>query len=189
MKFHLTPLHGVHLLELERRSDARGFFARLYCEQEFAQAGLCSHFVQMNNSLNAKVGTLRGLHYQIPPDAEVKLVRCTRGAVYDVILDLRPDSPSYGQWFGAEINEDNRLMMYVPQGCAHGFITLQENTEIFYAVNAVYSPASERGIRYDDPHFGVRWPINPNAISEKDRSWRNFDLEWHGVERMRGLIG
>lgn len=188
MKVYRTPLYGARLLEPERRGDDRGFFARLYCEREFAQVGLCSNVAQINDSLNVKTGTLRGLHYQMPPDAEVKIVRCIKGALYDVILDLRPDSPSYSKWFGAEINEDNRLMMYVPQGCAHGFITLQENTEVLYMANACHSLASERGIRYSDPAFEIKWPITPITISEKDQSWRDFDLEWHGVERLRGLI-
>ncbi|MBB3268224.1 dTDP-4-dehydrorhamnose 3,5-epimerase [Azospirillum sp. OGB3] len=188
MKFHKTPLHGAHLIELEKRGDDRGFFARFFCEREFAEAGLCTRFVQINNSLSAKAGTLRGLHYQLTPDAEVKVVRCLKGALYDVLLDLRPDSPTYGKWFGAELNEENRLMMYVPQGFAHGFITLTDNTEALYLVSAFYGPDNERGVRYNDPRFGVEWPIAPTEISDKDRNWRDFDPEWHGVERLRGLV-
>lgn len=188
MKFLSTPLAGVRLIELEKRGDDRGFFARFFCEREFAEAGLPSRFVQINNSLSAKAGTLRGLHYQLPPDAESKVVRCLKGALYDVVLDLRPDSPTFGKWFGAELNEDNRLMMFVPKGCAHGFITMRDDTEALYLVDACYGPNSERGVRYDDPRFAVQWPVAPVEVSEKDRAWRDFDPEWHGVDGMRGLI-
>lgn len=187
MKFHKTPLHGAYLIELETRGDDRGFFARFFCEEEFAGAGLCTRFLQINNSLSARAGTLRGMHYQLPPHSEVKVVRCLKGALFDVLLDLRPDSPTYGTWFGAELNDDNRLMMYVPQGFAHGFVTLTDNTEALYLVSAVYAPGSERGVRYDDPRFSISWPIAPAELSEKDRSWRDFDAAWHGVEAMRGL--
>ena len=187
MKFHDTPLKGAHLIELEKRGDDRGFFARLFCEEEFAAKGLESRFVQINTSLSGKAGTLRGMHYQLPPDAETKVVRCIRGALYDVILDLRPDSPTFGNWFGAELNEENRLMMYVPKGFAHGFVTLKANTEALYLVSAFYGPANERGIRYNDPRFDINWPIQPSEISDKDRNNRDFDPEWHGVEQMRCL--
>jgi dTDP-4-dehydrorhamnose 3,5-epimerase len=188
MKFDPTPLIGVYLVELERRGDDRGFFARFFCEREFSEAGLQSRFVQINNSLSAKAGTLRGLHYQLPPAAETKIVRCLKGALYDVVLDLRPDSPSFGRWFGAELNEDNRRMMYVPKGCAHGFVTLCDNVEALYLVDAFYHPDSERGVRYNDPRFNVAWPIQPVEISDKDRNWGDFDPERHGVDAMRGLV-
>ena len=188
MLFHDTPLHGARLVELERRGDDRGFFARLYCEQEFEKAGLVSRFVQVNNSLTSKKGTLRGMHYQLAPASEVKLVRCVRGALYDVILDLRPDSPTFGKSFGAELTSDNRLMMYVPRGFAHAILTLKHDTEALYLVSAFYSPQNERGVRWDDPNFCVDWPIAPIEISEKDRNWPDFDPVFHGIECLRGLL-
>jgi dTDP-4-dehydrorhamnose 3,5-epimerase len=183
-----TPVHGAHLIDLERRGDERGFFARFFCEREFGDAGLKNHFVQINNSLTAKSGTLRGMHYQLPPSAEVKVVRCVRGALFDVVLDLRPDSPSFGRWFGAELTAENRTMMYVPEGCAHGFVTLQDDTEALYLVSAFYGPDEERGIRFDDPRFAIAWPISPTEVSAKDRVWPDFDPDFHGTELMRGLV-
>ena len=188
MKFHDTPVAGAHLIELERRGDDRGFFARAFCRNEFAAAGLETQFVQMNNSLSAKSGTLRGLHYQLPPSAEVKVVRCIKGALFDAIVDLRPDSPTYEKWFGAELNDDNRLMMYVPRGCAHAILTLRDDTEALYMVSAFYGPNDERGVRFDDPRFGVEWPIAPVEVSPKDRTWPDFDPEFHGTARMAGLL-
>lgn len=179
MKFLPTPLPGAFLVELERRGDERGFFARLFCEREFAQAGLVSHFVQANNALSKHKGTLRGMHYQLGAAAEVKLVRCMRGAFWDVILDLRPASPAFGKWFGAELNEDNRLMMYVPKGFAHGLITLHDDTEALYLVSDFYAPEQERGVRWDDPRFGIAWPVDHTEISPKDAAWRDFDPTWH----------
>lgn len=175
MKFVAAPLSGAYLIELDRRGDERGFFARLFCESEFGAAGLETRFVQANNSLTAKRGTLRGMHYQLQPAAEVKVIRCIRGAFHDVIVDLRPESPTRGRWFGADLTAENRTMMYVPRGFAHGFITLADETEAFYLVSAFYAPELERGLRYDDPLLGIRWPIQPTEISAKDRSWPNFD--------------
>ena len=183
-----TPVHGAHLIDLERRGDERGFFAQFFCEREFGDAGLKNHFVQINNSLTAKSGTLRGMHYQLPPTAEVKVVRCLRGALFDVVLDLRPDSPSFGTWFGAALTADNRTMMYVPEGCAHGFVTLEDDTEALYLVSSFYSPKDERGVRFDDPRFAIAWPLTPNEVSAKDRVWPDFDPEFHGTELMRGLV-
>jgi len=185
MRFTPTPLGGAYVVSQEPLADERGFFARAFCEREFAAAGLETRFVQANNALSRRRGTLRGFHYQLPPAAEVKLVRCLRGALYDVIVDLRPDSPTFKQWFGAELNEDNRSMMYVPSGFAHGLLTLTEDVEAYYLVSAVYSPALERGLRYDDPAFDVRWPFEPVEISPKDRSWPSFDPVFHGVEAFR----
>jgi len=179
MKFHPTPLSGAFLIEPERLGDDRGFFARLFCEREFADAGLVSHFVQVNNALSRSKGTLRGMHYQLGAAAEVKLVRCIRGAFWDVILDLRPHSPTFGKSFGAELNENNRLMMYVPRGVAHGLITLSDDTEALYLVSDFYAPEQERGVRWDDPHFAIAWPAAPTEISAKDAAWRNFDPAWH----------
>ena len=188
MQFIPTPLKGAYTIELEKRGDNRGFFARFFCENEFAQQHLITHFVQINNSLTEKKGTLRGLHYQLQPAAEVKVVRCIKGSLYDVILDLRPDSPSFGKWFGAELSADNRTMMYVPRGFAHGFITLEEDTEALYLAGAFYSPQNERGIRYNDPQFNIEWPLQPVEISDKDKAWPDFDPAFHGIDTLKDLL-
>jgi len=187
MIFTPTPLAGAYLIDLEKRGDARGFFARVFCEREFGEAGLETRFVQANNSLSAKRGTLRGLHYQLPPAAEVKLVRCLRGALWDVIVDLRPDSPTFRKWFGAELSAENRRMMYVPRGFAHAILTLTDDTEAFYMVSAFYAPEEERGVRWNDPAIGIEWPIAPVEISPKDAGWPDLSPEFHQLERMRGL--
>jgi dTDP-4-dehydrorhamnose 3,5-epimerase len=179
MIFSETPTPGAFLIDLEKRGDERGFFARAFCEKEFADGGLVTRFVQVNNSLSAQKGTLRGMHYQLAPMAETKLVRCIRGALYDVILDLRPGSPTFGQSFGTELTAENRRMMYVPKGFAHGFITLADDTEAFYFVDEVYSPAYERGIRWNDQRFQISWPVQPTVLSEKDANHRDFDPAWH----------
>ena len=179
MIFNPTSLPGAYLIELEKKGDERGFFARAFCEHEFRQHDLVSHFCQVNNSLSAQKGTLRGLHYQLAPKAETKLVRCIRGALYDLILDLRRESPTFGKSFGAELTAENRRMMYVPKGFGHGFITLADDTEAFYFVDEFYAPEYERGIRYDDPAFDLRWPVAPSTISDKDRNHRGFDRAWH----------
>ena len=188
MIFHPTGLTGACLVELERRGDARGFFARAFCAEEFAAAGLVSQFVQVNNSVSAAAGTLRGLHYQLAPSAEVKLVRAIRGALFDAIIDLRPDSPTYRKWFGAELNEQNRLAMYVPRGFAHAILTLAPDTEALYFVSAFYAPQEERGVRWNDPAFAIDWPRPPVEISAKDQAWPAFDPSFHGVDRLRGLL-
>ena len=187
MRFHKTPLEGAYLVELDKRGDHRGFFARMFCENEFGAAGLETRFVQINNSLTVEKGTLRGLHYQLPPAAEVKVVRAIKGALWDVIVDLRPGSSTYLKWFGAELTEDNRSMMYVPRGFGHGFITLTYNVEAFYLDSAFYSPEAERGLRWDDPGIGIEWPVEPQEMSDKDRNWPDLDPKFHGVESMRGL--
>jgi len=179
MIFTPTPLAGLFLIDLEKRGDDRGFFARTFCEKEFAAHGLVNRFVQVNNSLSAQIGTLRGMHYQLQPRAETKLVRCIRGGLYDVALDLRRSSPTFGQSFGAELTAENRRMMYVPKGFAHGFITLAENTEAFYFVDEFYSPEHERGVRWNDPKFRIAWPAQPQVLSDKDRNHRDFDPAWH----------
>ena len=179
MIFTPTPLAGAYLIDLEKKGDDRGFFARTFCEHEFQQHGLVSHFCQVNNSLSATKATLRGLHYQLAPKAETKLVRCIRGALHDLILDLREGSATFGQSFGADLTAENRRMMYVPKGFAHGFVTLADDTEVFYFVDEFYSPDHERGIRYDDPSFKLTWPIMPTVISDKDKAHRNFDPAWH----------
>jgi dTDP-4-dehydrorhamnose 3,5-epimerase len=187
MIFHETGLRDAWLIDLERKGDERGFFARLFCENEFGAAGLETQFVQINTSLSARAGTLRGMHYQLAPSAEVKVVRCIRGALWDCIIDLRPQSATFGKWFGATLSAENRTMMYVPRGFAHGFITLTDDVEAFYLVSAFYAPEQERGLRWDDPFFGIEWPREPVEISAKDRAWPSFDPEYHGVEGFRSL--
>ena len=187
MKFHKTPLEGAYTIELEKRGDDRGFFARFFCEEEFGAAGLETRFPQINTSLSATKGTLRGMHYQLPPSAEVKVVRAVNGALWDAIVDLRAGSPTYGKWFGAELNDENRLMMYVPRGFGHGFVTLTDSVEAFYLVSAFYAPEAERGLRWNDPAIAIEWPIEPREISDKDRNWPNLDPSFHGVEAMRGV--
>jgi dTDP-4-dehydrorhamnose 3,5-epimerase len=187
MIFSQTPLQGAYLIELEKKGDDRGFFARLFCEKEFSGEGLETRFVQINTSLTAKRGTLRGMHYQIPPASEVKVVRCIRGGIYDVIVDLRPDSPTFLKWFGAELTAENRTMMYVPKGFAHGLVTLHDDTEVFYLVSAFYSPENERGVRFDDPAIGISWPADVVETSIKDRGWPDLDALWHGFDLMRNM--
>jgi dTDP-4-dehydrorhamnose 3,5-epimerase len=179
MQFTRTPLEGAYLIDLQKRGDERGFFARLFCREEFLQHGLDPNVLQANNSLSAEKGTLRGLHYQLPPYEETKLVRCIKGSLYDVILDLRRDSPTFGRSFGAELTADNRRMLYVPRGFAHGFITLEPDVEILYMVSAAYSQENERGIRWNDPRFNIQWPIAPTVISERDQNHPDYHPDIH----------
>lgn len=171
MNFTETPLAGAFLIDPQRREDARGWFARTYCAREFEAHALPTHMVQTNMSLTKKKGTLRGMHYQKDPDAEDKLVRCVQGAIFDAIVDLRPQSPTYCRWFGAELSADNGRMLLVPKGFAHGFVTLTEDAAVTYQVSAYYSPQSEGGARFDDPAFGIEWPVPVLDMSDKDRSW------------------
>jgi dTDP-4-dehydrorhamnose 3,5-epimerase len=176
MRFTETRIAGAFLVEPEPRGDDRGFFARVWCRDEFAAQGLNSAFVQCNDAFTARRGTLRGLHYQIAPHAEVKLVRCIRGAVYDVLVDLRPDSPTYTQWFGATLTAESRTMLYVPEGCAHGYLALEDESEVLYPVSAPYHPAAERGVRWNDPRFGIKWPaIGSYTVSPKDERWPDYE--------------
>ena len=179
MKFIPTPLAGAYTIELEKRGDDRGFFARYFCVNEYAAAGLDHKIVQINNSLSRIKGTLRGMHYQLSPKQETKVVRCVRGALYDVILDLRPDSTTFGKWFAATLTAENRLMMYVPKGFAHGFLTLEPDTEALYLASEFYAPDRERGVRWNDPRFGIRWPDAPVVISDKDKLQPDFNAEVH----------
>ena len=179
MIFQEAPIPGVFVIDLEKRGDERGFFARMFCEDDFRAHGLETHFVQMNNSLSAEAGTLRGMHYQLAPSEEVKMVRCVRGALYDVVLDIRPESPTFGQHFGAELTAENRRMMYVPRGFAHGFITLEPATEALYLVSAAYAPELERGVRYNDPRFAIAWPREPASVSGKDAAHPDWDPAHH----------
>ncbi len=170
MRLVATALEGVLLVEQERLADERGFFARTY------DAELLPPIVQMSTSFNARAGTLRGLHFQRDPHGESKLVRCTRGAIFDVIVDLRPDSPTYRRWIGVELTAENRRMLYVPEGFAHGFQTLEDDTETFYQVSEFYAPGAERGLRWDDPAIGIEWPdAEGRLISGKDRSWPDYE--------------
>jgi dTDP-4-dehydrorhamnose 3,5-epimerase len=176
MLFAETELPGAFVIDLERRGDERGFFARAWCEREFAEHGLETRVAQCNVSFNERRGTLRGLHYQVAPHSEVKVIRCTRGAVFDVIVDIRPESETYTRWIGVELSEENRRMLYVPEGFAHGYLTLADETETFYQVSVPYAPDAERGARWDDPAFGIEWPQSEGlVISEKDRAWPDFE--------------
>lgn len=179
MYFTKTPLADAFIVDLDKKGDDRGFFARFYCTKEFKHHGLDDHFVQVNNSLSAQKGTLRGMHYQLHPKAESKLVRCIKGALYDVILDLRKDSPTFGQSYGCELTADNRRMMYVPKGFAHGFLTLTEDTEALYLVSEFYAPELERGIRWNDPAFNIQWPMKPALVSSKDEEHADFNPDYH----------
>jgi dTDP-4-dehydrorhamnose 3,5-epimerase len=175
MIFTPASVDGAYVIDVEPREDERGFFARVWCEREFAEHGLTTRLVQWNLAFSHRRGTLRGLHFQSPPHAEAKLVRCTRGAIYDVIVDLRPASPTFTQWLGVELTADNRRMLYVPEGCAHGYQTLVDNTETLYPVTEFYTPEAEAGVRWDDPAFGIEWPDAKGALlSEKDRSWPDY---------------
>lgn len=162
------------MIGLERHRDHRGFFARTFCKKEFENVGLASEMVQANTSFNEKRATLRGMHYQRAPHAEAKLVRCTRGALYDVIVDVRPNSRTFKEWFGVKLTAQNYRMLYVPKGFAHGFITLKDRTEVMYQVSQFYAPDAGQGLRYDDPAIGIDWPLTPEVISDKDRSWAAF---------------
>ncbi len=175
MKFVETNLQDAHVIELELMQDPRGFFARTFCGREFEKHGLKPTVAQANVSFNHKKGTLRGMHYQVRPAAETKLVRCTSGAIYDVIIDLRPESPSYLQHFGVELSAENRKALYVPELFAHGYITLTDGAEVIYQVGEFYSPGYERGIRYDDPKFAIKWPVPIEVISDKDAKWAPFE--------------
>lgn len=181
MIFKEAPLQGVYLIEPEKRCDDRGFFARAFCQDEFARHDLATRFVQVNDSLSLSKGTLRGMHYQLAPREETKMVRCVRGALHDVVLDLRSNSPTFGRSFGAELTDENRRMMYVPKGFAHGYVTLTDHVEVIYLVDEFYAPELERGIRWDDPNFDLVWPIEPVVVSDKDRRHPNFDPAWHLV--------
>lgn len=174
MIFSETKLAGAYVIEPEQLEDERGFFARLWSEQDFAERGLVPHFIESNTSFSRKRGTLRGMHYQAAPYGQVKLVRCTAGAVYDAIIDLRPDSPTYKQWDSVELSAENHLMLYVPIGFAHGFQTLVDGTEVTYQMSSPYHPASSRGVRWDDPTFGITWPEAERVIIARDREYSDF---------------
>ena len=176
MKFSETRLQGAYIINIEPLEDERGFFARSFCQEEFEKYGLNPRIVQCNVSYNTKRGTLRGMHYQIKPYEEAKVVSCTKGAIYDVIIDLRSDSPTYCQWFAVELSAENYKMLYVAEGFAHGFQTLQENTIVFYQMSEFYHPECAQGIRYNDPTFEITWPLSKPIISKKDDSYDDYKL-------------
>jgi dTDP-4-dehydrorhamnose 3,5-epimerase len=171
MRFQETKLQGAFLIDPERREDERGFFARVFCVEEFQTLGLETSLVQCSISFNRQKGTLRGMHFQTSPFEEVRLVRCTMGAVYDVMLDLRPSSATFRQWLGIELSADNRRMVYIPSGFAHGFLTLADNTEIFYQMSESYHSQAAQGVRWNDPAFGIHWPEKPRVIAVKDQNY------------------
>jgi len=175
MKFTETRLKGAYVVEIERIEDDRGFFGRAWCTKEFEDEGLNGAILQINTSFSKLKGTIRGMHYQVDPYQETKFIRCTRGCIYDVIIDLRPDSKTFKQWLSTELSSDSYKMIYVPENFAHGFVTLEDDTEVYYPVTQFYTPNSERGLRYDDPAFSIDWPIPVTVYSEKDLSHPAFD--------------
>lgn len=169
-----TEIEGVYVVDVERKEDQRGFFGRVFCQEEFRRMGLEPAMLQMNVGFSRRKGTLRGMHYQREPHGEAKLVRCTRGAVFDVALDLRPGSPTQGKWFGAELSSSNHRMLYIPVGCAHGYQTLEDDAEICYMTSRVYVGDAATGVRHDDPGFGIEWPLPVACISDADASWPDY---------------
>jgi len=174
MKFVPTPLGGAYVIELEPSFDERGFFARSWSAEEFKERGLAARMAQCSISFNTRKGTLRGMHYQSEPHAEAKVVRCSAGAMYDVLVDLRRGSPTYCRWFAVELSADNRKLLYVPEGIGHGFQTLTDNTEIFYQISQDYRSDASRGVRWNDPAFAIDWPIANPILSERDRSFPDY---------------
>jgi len=174
MKFLETKLPGSFIIELERLEDERGFFARSWCRREAEVHGLRPDWMQCNISFNEKRGTLRGMHWQAAPCEEIKLVRCSRGTIYDVVIDLRRDSATFMQWIGVELSAENYRMLYVPKGFAHGFLTLEDRSEVFYQMSEFYVPERALGVRWDDPAFAIEWPIDATVITEKDRGYADF---------------
>ena len=181
MIFVETPLWGAYVIEVEKHEDERGFFARSWCAREFGAKGLDHHLVQCNVSFNKRKGTLRGLHYQTPPNAEVKLVRCTKGSLFDVIVDLRKDSPTFLKWFAIELTATNYRMLYIPKLFAHGFQTLEDDTEIFYQMSEFYEPAASKGLRWNDPRLGINWPVAGRTMSQKDQAYPNLEVSFVGL--------
>lgn len=174
MIFREHKLQGVFEVKIEPNHDERGFFARSWCQREFESRGLNPKLVQCNISFNKHKGTLRGMHYQAEPFGEAKLVRCTAGAIYDVVVDVRPQSPTFRKWSAVVLSSENRDMLYIPEGLAHGFLTMEDNTEIFYQMSEFYHPELSRGVRWDDPAFGIEWPERVNVVSERDRTYPDF---------------
>ena len=181
MIFTPTPLAGAYVVDLQPFSDDRGWFARSYCKNEFAQIGHHKEWVQLNHSVSYQAGTLRGMHFQLPPFREIKMVRCIAGAVLDVIVDLRKDSPTFLQWFGQELSAVNKKMLYIPEGFAHGFQTLTDNVELLYHHSEFYTPGAEGGLRYDDPRLAIQWPLDVTVISDRDRGHPLIDQNFKGI--------
>ncbi|NND33202.1 MAG: dTDP-4-dehydrorhamnose 3,5-epimerase [Saprospiraceae bacterium] len=181
MHINATEIKGVYTIDVDPFEDNRGWFARLYCRREFAAVGLHEDYVQVNQSVTHRKGSIRGMHYQLPPHAEVKLVRCLRGAVYDVAIDLRKGSPTFLNYYGLELSESNRRMIYIPKGFAHGFQTLTDECSLIYQHSAFYEPTAERGIRYDDPVIKIKWPLTISDISEKDKNLIFIDRLFDGI--------
>jgi dTDP-4-dehydrorhamnose 3,5-epimerase len=174
MRFTETDVSGARLIHPSPHQDDRGRFFRAWCAREFADNGISFTPLQANMGYSVKKGTLRGLHFQTEPALEAKLVRCTRGSMFDVVLDVRPQSPSYGKWYGAELSAENACMLFVPEHCAHGYQTLEDDTEMFYMASQYYAPEAARGVRFDDPAFGIQWPLPPAVLSDQDRNWPLF---------------
>jgi dTDP-4-dehydrorhamnose 3,5-epimerase len=187
MIFNETKLKGAFIIDIERREDPRGFFARAFCQHEFEAHGLKPMIAQANIAFNKKRGTMRGMHFQVPPVAETKLVRCTRGAILDIIVDLRPESPTYLQHIAVELNEDNSRALYVPERFAHGYQVLRDNTETSYQVGEFYAPGSEGGLFYNDPRLALPWPLPVSVISEKDEQWKSLDEQELGIKQGMSL--
>lgn len=181
MIFTATPLQGSYLIDLEPHLDDRGWFARVYCKNEFRRIGHDREWVQMNHSATVEKGALRGMHFQIAPYREIKMVRCISGAVYDVIIDLRRESTTFLQWFGAELSAQNKRMLYIPEGFAHGFQCLTDNCELIYHHTEFYRPGAEGGIRYDDPAVGIEWPSPVTTVSERDKSHPYLERNFKGI--------
>lgn len=181
MIFTPTRIAGVHILALEPIADERGWFARSWCAEQFARHGLCAELAQCNLAWNHRRGTLRGLHFQAPPYAEAKLVRVTRGAVFDVAVDVQPESPTFGQWVSVELTADNHLALFIPSHCAHGLQTLSDDTEVLYQMSTPYVGGAAQGIRWDDSALNIPWPLEPTVLSDRDRSWPEFAARFSGA--------
>ena len=181
MKFIETPLKGSYLIELDPFRDERGLFARAFCKNEFSEINHSKEFVQINHSVTVQKGTIRGLHYQVPPSCEIKLVRCVRGKVFDVIVDIRRGSLTFLNYFGIELSEQNMKMIYVPEGFAHGFQTLAPNSQLIYHHSNYYTPEDERGMRYSDPFIGIKWPLQPSVVSQKDKNYDLLNKQFGGI--------
>ena len=177
MIFTETELKGAYIIDIKKLEDERGFFGRSFCRREMEEHGLNGNIVQTNTSLSLKKGTLRGMHFQIEPHQEAKLIRCVRGSIYDVIIDLRPDSSTFGRWTGTELTAENYRMLYIPEGFAQGFLSLTDNVEVYYDVTTYYTPSAEKGIRWNDRAFGIKWPFEPLVVSEKDRNHPDFSTD------------
>ena len=176
MKFSETSVQGAFIIDVDRIGDSRGYFGRLWCANELSDQGLVTQIEQSNIGFSPKAGTLRGLHYQTEPHREVKIIRCTRGAVFAVVLDIRLESPTFREWHGVELNPDNASNLYVPEGCATGYLTLEDDSEIYYSTSEFYAPEAATGVRFDDPYFGIEWPRKARILSDNDKSWPDFSV-------------